>query len=49
MAKGVSKFKGIEELRHKETDRLKFANNFLNRIGIKTIVTKDSLNIYGNP
>ena len=49
MAKGVSRFKGIGELRHKETDRLKFANNFLNRIGIKTKVTKDSLNIYGNP
>mgnify|MGYP001809309243 CR=1 FL=1 len=45
VAKGVSKFNNIGELRNKETDRLKFANNFLNRIGIKTIVTKDSLNI----
>ena len=49
LAKGVSKFKKIEELRNKETDRLKFANNFLNKIGIKTIVKKDSLKIYGNP
>ncbi len=48
-ANGVSKFINIGELRNKETDRLKFANNFLNRIGIKTEVTKDSLKIYGNP
>ncbi len=49
VAKGISKFKRIGELRNKETDRLKFANNFLNKIGIKTKVTKNSLNIYGNP
>ncbi len=48
-ANGVSKFNNIGELRNKETDRLKFANNFLNKIGIKTKVTKDSLKIYGNP
>ncbi len=48
-ASGVSKFNKIEELRHKETDRLKFANNFLNNIGIKTKITKDSFKIYGNP
>ena len=48
-AKGISKFKKISELRNKETDRLKFANNFLKKIGIKTKMTKDSLKIYGNP
>tara|TARA_B100000579_G_scaffold424922_1_gene429971 strand:- start:3151 stop:4476 length:1326 start_codon:yes stop_codon:yes gene_type:complete len=49
VAKGISKFREIGELRNKETDRLKFANNFLNKIGIKTKVTKNSLKIYGNP
>ena len=48
-AKGVSYFKKIGELRHKETDRLKFASNFLKMIGIKIKETKDSLKIYGNP
>ncbi len=47
-ADGVSKFRKIGELRNKETDRLKFANDFLNKIGIKTKVNKNSLNIYGN-
>ena len=49
LAKGVSKFKNIGELRNKETDRLKFANNFLKKIGIKTKINKDNLKIYGNP
>mgnify|MGYP001235840993 CR=1 FL=1 len=48
-AKGISKFKKIEELRYKETDRLMFGNNLLNKIGIKTKLTRDSLEIYGNP
>ena len=49
VANGISKFSKIGELRNKETDRLKFANIFLNKIGIKTKVTKDSFKIYGNP
>ncbi len=49
VANGVSKFNKIGELRNKETDRLKFANTFLNKIGIKTKITKDSFKIYGNP
>ncbi len=49
LAKGVSKFKNIGELRNKETDRLKFANEFLKKIGIKTKVSKNSLKIHGNP
>ena len=48
-ANGVSKFNDIGELRNKETDRLKFANKFLNKIGIKTEVTNNSFKIYGNP
>mgnify|MGYP001385846759 CR=1 FL=1 len=49
LAKGISTFKKIGELRNKETDRLKFANNFLNKIGVKTKIKYDSLKIYGNP
>tara|TARA_B100001741_G_scaffold251204_1_gene213009 strand:+ start:54 stop:1379 length:1326 start_codon:yes stop_codon:yes gene_type:complete len=48
-ANGVSKFNNIGELRNKETDRLKFANKFLKKLGIKTKVTKNSFKIYGNP
>ena len=48
-ASGVSKFNNIGELRNKETDRLKFANKFLNKIGIKTEITNNSFKIYGNP
>ena len=48
-AKGVSTFKDIQELRHKESDRLKIASNFLKKIGIKIVETRDSLKIYGNP
>ena len=48
-AKGISFFKKIGELRHKESDRLKVCSNFLKSIGVKTIEGKDSLKIYGNP
>ena len=48
-ANGVSKFNKIGELRNKETDRLKFANNFLNKIGIKTKITNNNFKIYGKP
>ena len=49
VANGVSKFRNIEELRNKETDRLDFASKFLKKIGIKTKISKDSFKIYGNP
>jgi len=48
-ANGVSKFNKIGELRNKETDRLKFANNFLNKMGVRTKITNNSFKIYGNP
>ena len=48
-SKGVSKFNKIGELRNKETDRLKFANNFLNKMGVRTKITNNSFKIYGNP
>ena len=48
-AKGLSKFKGIRELRNKESERLKVASNFLKIIGVKIKESKDGLMIYGNP
>ena len=47
--KGTSKFYGINELRHKESDRIKSIEIGLNQIGIKTKSTLDSLTIFGNP
>ena len=49
LTKGVSKFNGIDELRHKESDRIKNMEKGLNKIGIKTKSTSGSLEIYGNP
>ena len=48
-AKGISKFVGINELRQKESDRLRMAAKFLKSIGIKVDEKFDSLKIYGNP
>ena len=48
-AKGVSYFKNLSELNQKESPRLKWGNNILNKMGVKTIMTKDSIKIYGNP
>ena len=48
-AKGTSYFQNLDELRHKESDRLKVCSDFLKSIGIKVIEKKDSLKIYGNP
>ena len=47
--KGTSKFSGIKELRHKESDRIKSIQNGLKKIGIKTKSTLDSFKIYGKP
>ena len=48
-AKGVSSFKNLAELDQKESPRLKWGAEILNKIGIKTILTKDSIKIFGNP
>ena len=48
-AKGVSYFKNLSELNQKESPRLKWSSKILNKIGIKNIVTKNSIKIYGNP
>jgi len=49
LTKGVSKFTGIESLREKESDRIKSIEVVLNKIGIKTKSTINSLKIFGNP
>ena len=48
-AKGISYFKDLSELNQKESPRLKWGSKILNKIGIKNIVTKSSIKIYGNP
>ena len=48
-ANGISYFKELAELNQKESPRLKWAKIILTKIGIKTITTKDSIKIYGNP
>ncbi len=49
ITKGISKFNGIGELRHKESDRIKNIESGLNKLGIKTKSTINSLKIFGNP
>lgn len=48
-ANGVSEFKNLNELNQKESPRLEWGSKILNLIGIKTVIKKDSLKIYGNP
>jgi len=49
LAKGKSYFKGLSELRFKESDRIKKTVETLKSLGIKTHATKDTLKIFGNP
>ena len=48
-AKGVSIFKNLEELNKKESPRLKWGSRILRMMGVKTIITKNSIKIFGNP
>ena len=48
-AKGISYFKDLGELNQKESPRLKWGEIILNKMGIKTISTKRSIKIFGNP
>ena len=48
-AKGISYFKNLSELNQKESPRLKWGSKILNLMGIRTITTKDSIKIFGNP
>ncbi len=48
-ANGISYFKGLAELNKKESPRLKWGSIILNKMGIKNIINKDSIKIFGNP
>ncbi len=48
-ANGISFFKDLSELNQKESPRLLWASKILNKMGIKNILTKNSIKIYGNP
>jgi 3-phosphoshikimate 1-carboxyvinyltransferase len=48
-ANGISYFKDIGELNQKESPRLKWGAKILNKMGIKTIRTENSIKIFGNP
>ncbi len=48
-AKGISTFKKLSELNQKESPRLVWGSKILRKMGIKTILSKDSIKIYGNP
>ena len=48
-ARGISYFKNLSELNQKESPRLLWGSKILNKMGIKTILTNDSIKIYGNP
>ena len=48
-ANGISFFKGLSELNQKESPRLLWGSKILNKMGVKNILTKNSLKIYGNP
>ena len=48
-ANGVSTFKNLEELNQKESPRLRWGAKILNLIGIKTLLTDNSIKIFGNP
>jgi len=48
-ASGISYFNGLAELNKKESPRLKWGSKILNKMGIKNIMTNDSIKIFGNP
>ena len=48
-AKGISYFRNLSELNQKESPRLIWGSKILSKMGIKNIMTKDSIKIYGNP
>ena len=48
-AKGVSYFKNLSELNQKESPRLYWGAQILTKMGVKNVLKKDSIKIYGNP
>ena len=47
LVKGVSIFKGIDDLANKESNRIKEMQNILKQLGVNSIFKKDCLKIYG--
>ncbi len=47
LTKGISVFKGIEDLANKESNRIKEMQKVLKQIGIKTLSTKNELKVFG--
>ncbi len=47
LTKGVSIFKGIEDLANKESNRVKEMQNILNQVNIKSVYSKNKLKIFG--
>ena len=47
LTKGISIFKGIEDLANKESNRIKEMQKILKQIGIKSISTKNEMRVYG--
>ena len=48
-ANGISYFKNLDELNQKESPRLIWGEKILNKMGVKTIATKNSIKIFGKP
>ena len=48
-AKGISRFKNLEEMNKKESKRLNLGIKFLKSIGVKIDRFNNDINIYGNP
>ena len=48
-SKGISYFKQLSELNKKESPRLIWGSKILNYMGVKNILSKKSIKIYGNP
>ena len=49
LTKGVSTFKGIDDLANKESNRIKEMQKILRQAGIKTRYFKNTIKIFGNP
>ncbi len=48
-ANGISFFKDLSELNQKESPRLFWASKILDKMGVRNILGKNSIKIYGNP
>ena len=48
-ASGISSFKNLEELDKKESPRLQLGAKILKEMGVKIILNKGSIKIFGNP